>query len=62
MGLLAHREDLQNQTIIFTNYSTIQGFGASIMTTRQSTCLSAFVGMVEEERSDLERKDRRQDK
>src|SRR5205823_8845676 len=45
---LAHLEDVQNQTIIFTNYSTTQGFGASIITTRQRTCLSAFVGMVEE--------------
>src|SRR5439155_11859971 len=45
---IIHREDVQNQTIIFANYSTTQGFGASIITTRQRTCLSAFVGMVEE--------------
>src|SRR6266581_2252332 len=39
---------LQNQTIIFDNHSTTLCEGASIITTRQRTCLSAFVGMVEE--------------
>ena len=32
---IAHLEDLQNQTIIFDNYSTIQRFRVSIITTRQ---------------------------
>src|SRR5437764_13760219 len=41
---IIHREDLQNQTIIFANYSTILCEGASIITTRQRTCLSACVG------------------
>src|SRR5207248_10108585 len=45
---IIHREDVQNQTIICANYSITQGFDASIMTIRQRTCLSAFVGMVEE--------------
>jgi hypothetical protein len=44
---IIHLQDVQNQTIICANYSTTQGFGASIITTRQRTCLSAFVGMVE---------------
>jgi hypothetical protein len=38
---IIHWEDLQNQTIIFANYSTTQSFGASIITTRQGTWLSA---------------------
>ncbi len=39
---IAHLEDLQNQTIIFDNHSTTLCEGASIITTRQRTCLSAF--------------------
>ena len=42
------REDVQNQTIIFANYSTTLRSRVSIITTRQRTCLSALVGMVEE--------------
>src|SRR5437763_10670788 len=45
---IIHREDVQNQTIIFTNYSITLCEGASIITSRQRTCLAAFVGMVEE--------------
>ena len=45
---IIHREDVQNQTIIFTNYSTTRCEGASIMTTRQRTYLFVFVGMMEE--------------
>jgi hypothetical protein len=39
---IAHLEDLQNQTIICDNYSTIRCFRVSIITTRQRICLSAF--------------------
>ena len=42
---IAHLEDLQNQTIIFDNYSTIRCFRVPIITTRQRICLSAFAGM-----------------
>src|SRR5439155_22196473 len=45
---LAHLEDVQNQTIICANYSTTLCEGASIITTRQRTCLSACAGMMEE--------------
>jgi hypothetical protein len=44
---IAHLEDLQNQTIIFDNYSTIRCFRVSIITTRQRICLSAFAGMLD---------------
>ncbi len=44
---IAHLEDLQNQTIIFDNHSTTLCSRVSIMTTRQRTCLSAFVGMLD---------------
>jgi quercetin dioxygenase-like cupin family protein len=36
---IAYQEDLQNQTSIFTNYSTTLCEGASIITTRQKTYL-----------------------
>src|SRR5713226_8088669 len=45
---IAHMEDLQNQTIIFDNHSTTLCSRASIITTRQRTCLSAFTGIVKE--------------
>jgi hypothetical protein len=44
---IAHLEDAQNQTIICDNHSTTQGFGASIITTRQRSCLAAFVGKLD---------------
>ncbi len=44
---VAHLEDVQNQTSIFDNHSTTLCEGASIITTRRKTCLSAFAGMVE---------------
>jgi hypothetical protein len=34
-------EDVQNQASILDNPSITQGFGASIITTRESTCLAA---------------------
>jgi hypothetical protein len=39
--------DMQNQTIIFANYSTILYEGASIITIRQRTCFSAFVDKLD---------------
>src|SRR5438552_3454559 len=45
---IIHLQDVQNQTIICANYSTTLCSRVSIITTRQGTCLSAFVGMVEE--------------
>ena len=44
---IIHREDVQNQTIICANSSTILCEGASIMTTRQRTCFSAFAGKLD---------------
>jgi len=44
---IAHLQDVQNQTSIFDNYSTIQCSKVSIMTTRQSTCFSAFAGKLD---------------
>src|SRR6202043_1889437 len=44
---IAHLEDLQNQTIIFDNHSTTLCKGASIITTRQRTCFSAFAGKLD---------------
>jgi mannose-6-phosphate isomerase-like protein (cupin superfamily) len=48
---IAHLEDLQNQSIIFDNHSTILCEGVSIMTTRQRTRFSAFASIVEELRT-----------
>ena len=42
-----HWEDLQNQTIIFANYSTTLCSRVSIITTRQRPCLAAFVGKLD---------------
>jgi hypothetical protein len=42
VSLLRVLEDVQNQTIIVENYSITQGIGASILPSRQSTCLSDF--------------------
>ena len=44
---VAHLEDVQNQTSIFDNHSTTLCEGASIMTTRQRSCLAAFVGKLD---------------
>src|SRR6266436_6184924 len=44
---IAHLEDLQNQPIIFDNHSTTLCKGASIITTRQSTCFSAFADKLD---------------
>src|SRR5260370_25893314 len=43
---IIHREDVQNQTIIFANHPTTLCEVSSLITTRQSTCLSAFVCMI----------------
>src|SRR6266566_1341189 len=44
---IAHLKDLQNQTMIFHNYSTIRCEGASIITTRERTCFSALAGKLD---------------
>src|SRR5438105_8342438 len=44
---LLHWEALQNSPIILRNYSTTRSFGASIITTRQRTCFSAFAGKLD---------------
>src|SRR6266704_936154 len=41
-------ENVQNHSIIFANYSATLCEGSSIINTRQRTCLSVFVGMMEE--------------
>jgi len=44
---IAHLEDVQNQTIIFDNHSTTLCEGASIISTRQRTCLAAVAGKLD---------------